>query len=230
MYPLLNDLLASLGVWHKTTSAMAPSVKGAAEAFNKWIAGYLKTRLSSPPAQWEGCLATMALAYNTTLHSATKQEPFTIIFGRPCLMPQLDPLSPPTQEPSWPEQQSRFLQEARLAEHRELGHAANCMMAQNPPRKSFASLVGEQVLLYYTRTELAAKGCPKLQRQWVPATVLSREGPLTYRVRPSKPGAHITVAHLNRLKPQWPRTVLPSPSQAAPPQTQEPSPRTKLTG
>ena len=206
---LLRELLTLLGINHKTTSAMAPSVNGEAEVFNKFIAQYCKTHLTDPPAEWEGCLASLNLAYNTATHSSTRQEPFTLLFGRQCPQPQLDPLAPALQEPSWPAQQARFLVQAREDANAALHQAATKMMARNPPGQPFAPLVGERVLLHYPRTALAARGTPKLQQQWQPATVLEQKGPLTYLVQPLRPGAHSTVVHVQRLKPLLPRQITP---------------------
>ena len=205
---LLAALLANLDIHQRTTSAMAPSVNGEAEIFNKWIASYLKTMQSSPNEDWEGRLATLCLAYNSAIHSSHQQQPAAVMYGRRFILPQLD-AAPPTPPASWADHQQKNLRDAWLATSKRLSAAAEKMMTNQTAARLFTPMQGERVLLYFPRTALAAKGPPKLQQQWKEAVVLAQLGPATYLVRQRFAKYASSMVHANRLKPFMPRLVLP---------------------
>ncbi len=207
---LLHDLLAWLGVHQRTTSAMAPSVNGEAEVFNKWIAAYLKTVSFRPNEDWEGHLAALNLAYNSTTHASIRTQPTFVMFGRPPKLPHLDPLPPGVPTTPWAAQQQALFNSVWPKVTQELRASGQRMQAQQTRTRSFSPSQGERVLLFYPRTALAARGPPKLQQQWVAAVVLAQVGPATFLVRPLRAGQHASLVHGNRLKPFLPRTILPA--------------------
>ena len=232
---LLAELLAGLDIQQRTTSAMAPSVNGEAEIFNKWIAAYLKTMQAGPNEDWEGRLATLCLAYNATVHSSHKQQPAAVMFGRRFVLPQLD-AAPPTPPQSWAEHQQQHLRQAWQATRDRLEAAADKMMKDQTSTRIFTPMQGERVLLYFPRTALAAQGPPKLQQQWKEAVVLAQLGPATFLVRQRFSRYASSMVHANRLKPFLPRLVLP-PTQwcVDPPANQKPPrqpkrPQRSITG
>ena len=205
---LLQDLLTGLGIEPRTTSAMAPSVNGEAEIFNKWIASYIKTMTTNPAAEWEGHLAALNLAYNTTVHAAHKFQPAKVMFGRRFSMPHIDPTDAPAAKLSWAQQQQQILRKTWGDTQRQLNAASDNMMQQQRSTRIFIPMQGERVLLFYPRTALAAKGTPKLQQQWQEAVVLAQLGPATFLVRPRWSKLGPSMVHANRLKPFLPRLVL----------------------
>ena len=212
---LLRDLLSWLGIEARTTSAMAPSVNGEAEIFNKWIASYLKAMQSATKADWEGHLAALNLAYNSAVHSAHSRQPGAVMFGRRLALPHLDPSAPPKPAVPWLQHQRQHLAKVWQATHGRLTKAADRMMQQQQHISVFAPMLGERVLLYYPRTALAAHGPPKLQQQWKEAIILGQLTPVTYLVRLRRANAPPSMVHINRLKPFQPRTVLPRAEWAA---------------
>ncbi len=207
---LLRDLLNWLGVHQRTTSAMAPSVNGEAEIFNKWIASYLKTVSFRPNEDWEGHLAALNLAYNSTTHASIRTQPTFVMFGRPPKLPHLDPTPPGPSTDSWADQQRSLFQSIWPKVQEELRVTGQRMQLSQTRTRSFSPSQGERVLLFYPCTALAARGPPKLQQQWVDAVVLAQVGPATFLVRPLRPGQHASLVHGNRLKPFLPRTTLPA--------------------
>ncbi len=207
---LLHDLLAWLGVHQRTTSAMAPSVNGEAEVFNKWIAAYLKTVSFRPNEDWEGHLAALNLAYNSTTHASIRTQPTFVMFGRPPRLPHLDPLPPGLPTHPWAAQQHSLFHSVWPKVTHELQASGKRMQLNQTRTRSFSPSQGERVLLFYPRTALAARGPPKLQQQWVAAVVLAQVGPATFLVRPLRAGQHASLVHGNRLKPFLPRTILPA--------------------
>ena len=205
---ILADLLAWLQIQQRTTSAMAPSVNGEAEIFNKWIAAYLKTISPAPATDWEGHLAALNLAYNTAIHSAHRRQPAAVMFGRRFPLPHLDAANP-ADPATWAVQQKQHLQAAWAATRSALAGAADKMMHQQKNTRAFAPMQGERVLLFYPRTALAAKGPPKLQQQWREAAILAQLGPATYLARVRFSRLPSTMVHINRLKPFHPRIILP---------------------
>ena len=206
---LLKDLLTGLGIDPRTTSAMAPSVNGEAEIFNKWIASYIKTMTTTPASAWEGHLAALNLAYNTAVHSSHKLQPASVMFGRQFSMPHIDPTELPASKLSWAQQQQQVLRRTWDTTKQRLQAAGNAMMQQQHSTRVFIPMQGERVLLHYPRTALAAKGTPKLQQQWQEAVVLAQLGPATFLVRPRWSKFVPSMVHANRLKPFLPRSVLP---------------------
>lgn len=206
---LLHELLTWLGIEQRATSAMAPSVNGEAEIFNKWIASYLKTMRTKTKEDWEGHLAPLNLAYNSAVHSAHKRQPGAVMFGRRLALPHLDPKIPPDNVP-WTQKQKHLMLETWEQTRTQLSRAGDKMMQQQQQTKSFIPLQGERVLVFYPRTALAAQGMPKLQQQWKEGVILAQLTPATFlvRLRFSKQAA--SMIHANRLKPFLPRIILPA--------------------
>ncbi len=153
---LLHDLLRWLGVHQRTTSAMAPSVNGEAEVFNKWIAAYLKTMSARPNEDWEGHLAALNLAYNSTTHASIHTQPAFVMFGRTLPLPHLDPTEPGPAGSSWSSQQQRVFHSVWPSVRQELQATGARMQKQQTQTRSFSPSQGERVLLFYPRTALAA--------------------------------------------------------------------------
>ncbi len=209
---LLKALLDWLGIQQRTTSAMAPSVNGEAEVFNKWIASYLRTLSMNKGADWEGHLAALNLAYNSAVHASTKQTPTYVMFGRHVPLPHIDPIPP--QRPdgankTWLRHHQEAFQKSWQSANQALQATADRMCQQQKDIRTFCPMPGERVLLHYPRSALAARGPPKLQQPWVEAVILAQLGPATFLVRPRWSGQHASIAHGNRLKPFFPRTILP---------------------
>ena len=123
-------------------------------------------------------------------------------------MVTLDPANP-ADPATWAVQQKQHLQAAWAATRSALAGAADKMMHQQKNTRAFAPMQGERVLLFYPRTALAAKGPPKLQQQWREAAILAQLGPATYLARVRFSRLPSTMVHINRLKPFYPRIILP---------------------
>ena len=210
-----ETLLAHMGINYKTTSAIAPSVNGQAEIFNKSIAQYLKAFLVEGD-QWEGLLGPMALAYNSAIHKATRFSPAYVLFGQEPRRPALDPLEASNTKESWAQRQLLQTQQAWATVHQRLQEREETMMKQQKASTNFSPMPGERVLLYFPLTARAKQGFnPKLIPAWAPATVLEALGPATFRVRPMGANKKDTIVRSGRLRPFHPRTI--GPAQPPPP-------------
>lgn len=60
---------------------------GLAERFNQTIQNMLVKFVHDKKEQWENYLSTCVFAYNTSKHESSKYSPFTVMFGRPAVIP-----------------------------------------------------------------------------------------------------------------------------------------------
>lgn len=77
-----QDLFRLAGVRTYLSSAYHPQSDGQTEAVNKVIAMYLRCLTGDRPRQWLGCLPWAEYCYNTSYHSALRETPFKVVYGR----------------------------------------------------------------------------------------------------------------------------------------------------
>ncbi len=74
---LADELFSKLGVDRWRTSAYHPQKNSAAESFKRELIKIMTTMLDVPDdPEWEACLPTVMLAYNTAVRKATNSSPF----------------------------------------------------------------------------------------------------------------------------------------------------------
>lgn len=80
-----------MGIQQRFTSVAHPQAKGQTEVTNRTILRAIKTRLSQAKGLWEEDLHNVIWAYRTTQRRATKETPFTLVYGiEAVIQPELD--------------------------------------------------------------------------------------------------------------------------------------------
>ena len=69
------------------TTPYRPQTDGLVEAFNKSLGNMISHYVSEDQKDWDKHLSIMQLAYNSSVNTATKQAPFTLLFGRKACIP-----------------------------------------------------------------------------------------------------------------------------------------------
>ena len=85
---LLDALMKFLGIQHSKTTPSHPECNAQAEVFNKTIAKYMSTFVSSTTLDWEDYVPAMVFSYNTSYHSTIKTTPFELTFGMKPRLPE----------------------------------------------------------------------------------------------------------------------------------------------
>lgn len=86
----VNQLLQ---VKHKQTTAYHPNTNGLTEQFNKTLVDMLNMYTSAHQRDWDVSLQQVLFAYRTSVHTATKEKPFFLTYGRDARMPHTMDLS-----------------------------------------------------------------------------------------------------------------------------------------
>ena len=80
-----------LGIKSKLSTAFHPQTDGQTERANQDIETYLRIYCGDHPETWADHLAPLEFAYNATKHSATKQSPFSLLYGyEPIAIPEIE--------------------------------------------------------------------------------------------------------------------------------------------
>ena len=90
---LVQSLLSQLGIKQLQTAAYNPKGNGLVEAENKILANMIACCIKETQQDWAECLPFITYAYNTSVHSTTKEIPFYIYHGRDARDP--DSIAPP---------------------------------------------------------------------------------------------------------------------------------------
>jgi hypothetical protein len=75
-------LFAALGTHFRMSSAFHPQSNGQSEAINRVIGMYLRRLTGDRPRQWLQWLPWAEYCYNTSYHTALKNTPFYVVYGR----------------------------------------------------------------------------------------------------------------------------------------------------
>ena len=208
MNETLRCILTLYDVRYNTTSAIAPSVNGQAEIFNKTIAGYLKAYLAKGDA-WEELLAPMMMAYNSAVHTATGEAPAYVTFAQQPRAPQLDPVQPTTAPNQWCQRQQHLQQTVWPKVHGKIERSAEKMMDQQKPSTNFSPDQFEVVYIYYpTTAQTDTSTNPKLIPQWRKAVILAKLGGISYYAKALEGSGRTTIVRTGRMKPCHPRTYM----------------------
>ncbi len=220
---LLNDVCQLLGVDKRLTPAMAPNVNGQAEQLNRFVTSYLKkATFEDPKMDWEEQLPVMQLAYNTATHSATGESPIRIHFG-------VEPSSPifqdqPEKPPEHMHKSAEQIWQHFRSNTERLQQAAKAMKDRQKPGsvRNQSFLPNSPVLVYFPHSSFTGKGLnAKFQANWIPATITSRIGHHTYRVK--LPSGNPSLVSADRLR-ALPATAATPPATAPGPPPPPPPP------
>lgn len=76
-----TELLRVLEIHHVTSSGYRPQTQGQVERFNRTFAEMLTSYVSERGNDWVEKLPQIVMAYNSSIHAATEETPFTLLFG-----------------------------------------------------------------------------------------------------------------------------------------------------
>ncbi|GCB83951.1 hypothetical protein scyTo_0024658, partial [Scyliorhinus torazame] len=92
-------LCQSLGIEKLRTTAYHPQANGMVERFNRTLASKLRCVTDPHQRDWDDHLPYKVLAYNTTVHTSTKQTPFFLRHGHEARLPTDLLLGAPAPQP-----------------------------------------------------------------------------------------------------------------------------------
>lgn len=87
MSRMFASMCKMIGAEHIRTTAYHPHSNGMVERVNKTITTNLKTYVSKDQRDWDQWLDLALFNYRTALHSALKDTPFFLLYGRDALLP-----------------------------------------------------------------------------------------------------------------------------------------------
>lgn len=82
-----ENIYSQYSVKHLRTTASHPETNGQTEVFNKTLADMLSTLSGDNRNNWDLYIDSAVYAYNTSIHSFTKQTPYGMVFGRRARLP-----------------------------------------------------------------------------------------------------------------------------------------------
>jgi hypothetical protein len=188
------------------TAAYRPQTNGLVERFNRTLASMLSMYVDSQHQDWDRFLPYVVFAYNTTLHPATNESPFFMLYGREARLPVDVAMGMPVEE-GHQEQEDYVMELVKGLKrvHEQGREALQRSQQQRENSKGAGRRVpkfspGDQVMV---RTPVIGVGlAKKLQHQWNgPFKVLRKMGETTYEV--SNAGEGSRAISVNRLKPYY---------------------------
>ena len=187
---ILKQTLDAFGVSKSHTTAYHPQGDGMVERFNRSLLQMLRA-YAEKEADWEQYLPLVLFAYRTSVHSSTRTEPFTLMFGRPS---QLTPFPPKNSFDTT--SYSAHLQ-AKLAELQDFVEA-NLAEAADSQKKCYDTRTEKRTFrtgqLVWLSIPTAKKLDPRWEGGWRISEVMS---PINMKI---SDGQRTRVVHVNRLR------------------------------
>jgi len=190
------------GISQKFTAGYHPQTNGLTERFNRTIQEVLSKFVNSAQTNWDDLLQPAVFAYNTSIHSSTGYTPFEMVHGFLPTMPVGAELIIPRetkQASEWVKtihDQARVLQAAGF--QKQTRRAKSQQKQYNKGKRMKHIRIGDLV-----RVNMGQNIDPqtkKLARVWKgPYTILSRCGPVSFRVINNEGFELPDAVHINRL-------------------------------
>jgi transposase InsO family protein len=200
---IIAKVCALMNTKHLLTTAYHPQTDGMTERFNATLEQILSV-YTSDQKDWDQLLPLAVFAYNTAIHSTTRETPFNLIYGRNALLPLEVTLFPQPVTGCVPSDYKHLLAD-RIASLQAKGHL-NILMTQKLMQQRFPPMseapkyeIGQNVWVLHPHVP---KGLSrKLYSPWKPFIIAAQRSPLNYTVRPINSRTLKTV-HVNKLKPR----------------------------
>ena len=208
MSALAKEVYRLLRVKKVSTAAYRPQTNGLVERFNRTLAAMLSMYVDSKHKDWDRYLPYVTFAYNTTAHSATKESPFFLLYGREARLPIDNMLLPvgPHEDQSVEEYRAELVEGLRIAhEHSRAAMEKNKQQMEQrrgPGRNVPEFVEGELVKVKNPALQNAVGLTRKLTNAWTgPFKVLKKMGPTTYLV--TGVAGRGRAVNVNRLKKHY---------------------------
>jgi hypothetical protein len=196
---LFEAVTSRCGIHHITASTYHPQTNGLCERFNSTLCNSISTYVNRQQSDWDEFLSSVTFAYNTSKQASTHFEPFTLMFGRPALLPFDSPkdivtLSSPN---DYYLQLHRFLLQAKaLARSNVTIHQHKYKNRYDQQRRNVQLATGQLVLLKQMMPKHLKKFSPKY---YGPFRVIQQRGRLSYLVKHVDTN-NTEVAHVSRIR------------------------------
>lgn len=203
---LIETLCSEFGVRKIFSSVYYPQGDGFAERMIRTLNNSLAALTATDGARWDDYLPGIAFAYNTTRHSATREAPFDLNFGRAARL--VGEQTYQAASPAW-SSEANFARRLRnvitAAQHRARAavqrYWTRMKESYDCRRLDMAFLPGDSVLVALTDKERSAFPIRKLAPRWSGVATIEEVLPnrVTYRIR--KADGTLAVLHGSRLLP-----------------------------
>ena len=203
---LMQQLCRLYGVSKSRTTPYHPAGNGQCERFNRTLHDLLRTLPVSRKRDWASCLPHVLFCYNSTIHQATGESPFMLMFGREPRLPIDFLLGQGVDPPLGGTHDWLVEHEARLgvafARAREKLLAAAARRKENHDRGVRDAPLEEGQLVYLRNH--GARGRHKIQDIW--SSVLFRvvrapqQGGSVYTIAPVSELHKVKNVHRDQLK------------------------------
>lgn len=215
---VIQELLRSCRIVHRTSTAYHPQTNGLTERFNRTLGDMLSMYIDSDHSNWDVVLPFVTYAYNTATQSTTGFSPFFLLYGREPSS-TLDTILPYRPDASEFSPISDVAQHAEECRQLARSFTSDSQALQKARRdndqhvQSFA--VGSLVWL---RLPFHSPGLtPKFAAKYHgPYRVIECRSPVTYVIEPVNPSSDKRrlgrdTVHVSRLKPHHDPLIVSSP-------------------
>jgi hypothetical protein len=180
---VIDELCLIFGVKKKRTSPYHPETNAQAEVYNKMIIKYMKAQLDNDTTlDWEEHIPALALAYNSHVHSLTRETPFYLTYLHDPRLPWFNLEKPRAfYTGSYPSEAFSNMQQCFQMVKENLGDAAAVQKAyfnRKTKEKTFAP--GNRVMVWHAM--LPKNVNPKFYKKWRYAKIVKMIGPLNVQV------------------------------------------------
>jgi len=179
-----QQLWSRLGTDIRLSTAYHPQTDGQTERVNRTLIEMLRCMVDEAQSDWDDCLTSCEIAYNTSQHSGSQHTPYFLNHG----FEMRKPIDSIIQQPVTNEDSNTFAERIGSAIERARQHLqlAQQRMVQsaNEHRREEQYKVGDYVWLTTANLHLPTTVSNKLQHLWCgPFAITQKYGTLNYRLR-----------------------------------------------
>ena len=200
-----KELFTRMGTEIRLTTAYHPEADGQTERVNRVLIEMLRAMVDEEQSNWDDCLASCEITYNTSQHSSTQHSPYYLNHGEEMTKP-ISLLAPPPAGNSDAQQLLTQMHSAlnRAKEHLLAAQARQAVYA-NTTRRHVVFDTGDRVWLSTEHLHLPGTNSDKLRHRWCgPFRVAHKVSDINYRLELSGALASSKVHptfHVSQLRP-----------------------------
>jgi len=209
---VVNTLCQNFRIRHALSSPYHPQTNGLVERYNQTLCHTLAKYAEQQHEEWDKLISVALFAYRTRVHTATKHEPFSLVYGRNAVLPIEFDLDPYPSEPSTDETADLLRRTYQITERlpEKLRDARrNVEKSQDNYKQWYDGKIpkpreykeGQKVWLYDALRN--SSHSRKLMPKWLgPYAIQTRLSYRSYRLRNPEDGVTLpNTYHGSRLKP-----------------------------